>query len=318
MRAIASIFEVEDNGIGIAPRDQKRIFRRFYQVDQSLAARHGGCGLGLSIVDFIVRAHGGAVAVRSEVGVGSTFRVSMPLPGRAGSGGMTAVGILIVEDEPVLLRGLTDTFESRRDSRCSRRATARPASISRIEENPELILLDIMLPARQRLRGLPRHPRARAGDADRDADGQGPGGGHRPGTQSRRRRLCHQAVPDRRAGRACECVSAAEPDEGDDGLPLRRFELDLDAHKLFRDGQEVELTAKEFRLLALLREHGPDGRWRATTSSTPCGAGPSWSRRAASTAAWRRSAPRSSRIPRNPIYIQTIRDIGYRFEPGDV
>ena len=72
------IFEVEDNGIGIAPRDQKRIFRRFYQVDQSLARDTGGCGLGLSIVDFIVRAHGGAVAVRSEIGVGSTFRVSMP------------------------------------------------------------------------------------------------------------------------------------------------------------------------------------------------------------------------------------------------
>jgi signal transduction histidine kinase len=72
------IFEVEDNGIGIAPRDQKRIFRRFYQVDQRLARATGGCGLGLSIVEFIARAHGGAVRVKSQPGAGSTFRVSLP------------------------------------------------------------------------------------------------------------------------------------------------------------------------------------------------------------------------------------------------
>jgi signal transduction histidine kinase len=72
------VFEVADNGIGIAPRDQKRVFRRFYQVDQSLSREHGGCGLGLSIVDFIVRAHGGAVAVESGLGAGSRFRVSLP------------------------------------------------------------------------------------------------------------------------------------------------------------------------------------------------------------------------------------------------
>jgi signal transduction histidine kinase len=72
------VFEVTDNGIGIARRDQKRVFRRFYQVDQSLSRETGGCGLGLSIVDYIVRAHGGTVALSSQVGVGSTFRISLP------------------------------------------------------------------------------------------------------------------------------------------------------------------------------------------------------------------------------------------------
>jgi len=72
------VFEVEDNGIGIAPRDQKRIFRRFYQVDQRLARETGGCGLGLSIVEFIVRAHGGTVCVTSRPGAGSTFIVRLP------------------------------------------------------------------------------------------------------------------------------------------------------------------------------------------------------------------------------------------------
>jgi two-component system phosphate regulon sensor histidine kinase PhoR len=73
------VFVVKDNGIGIAPREQRRIFRRFYQVDRRLARETGGCGLGLSIVDFIVRAHGGEVRVESQPGAGSTFRVLTPL-----------------------------------------------------------------------------------------------------------------------------------------------------------------------------------------------------------------------------------------------
>lgn len=72
------VFEVTDNGIGIAPRDQKRIFRRFYQVDRRLARETGGCGLGLSIVEFIVKAHGGSVRVESRPGAGSTFIVRLP------------------------------------------------------------------------------------------------------------------------------------------------------------------------------------------------------------------------------------------------
>jgi signal transduction histidine kinase len=72
------VFAVADNGIGIAPREHKRIFHRFYQVDRRLAREAGGCGLGLSIVDFIVRAHGGSVAVRSALGAGSTFSVFLP------------------------------------------------------------------------------------------------------------------------------------------------------------------------------------------------------------------------------------------------
>ncbi len=78
------VLAVEDNGIGIASRDRKRIFRRFYQVDQSLARETGGCGLGLSIVDFIVRSHGGKVRVDSKSGAGSTFSVGLPCNGKSG------------------------------------------------------------------------------------------------------------------------------------------------------------------------------------------------------------------------------------------
>jgi signal transduction histidine kinase len=81
----AVAFSVEDNGIGIPDREQKKIFRRFYQVNRSLARMGGGVGLGLSIVEFIVAAHHGTVAVRSRPGAGSTFTVSLPpsLPAEA-------------------------------------------------------------------------------------------------------------------------------------------------------------------------------------------------------------------------------------------
>jgi signal transduction histidine kinase len=81
------VFAVSDNGIGIAPKEQKRIFRRFYQVDRRLARETGGCGLGLNIVEFIVRAHGGEVTVESCLGAGSTFRVVLPCEARAGRAG---------------------------------------------------------------------------------------------------------------------------------------------------------------------------------------------------------------------------------------
>jgi signal transduction histidine kinase len=69
---------VHDNGIGVPPRETRRIFQRFYQVDQRMARTSGGCGLGLSIVDFIVTAHHRSVRVESEPGCGSTFIISVP------------------------------------------------------------------------------------------------------------------------------------------------------------------------------------------------------------------------------------------------
>ena len=71
-------FVVSDNGIGIPVREQRRIFRRFYRVDQRLARETGGVGLGLSIVELIARGHGGTVTVRSEPGEGSTFTMRVP------------------------------------------------------------------------------------------------------------------------------------------------------------------------------------------------------------------------------------------------
>lgn len=72
------IFSVTDRGIGIAPSECSEIFRPFYQVDQRLSRQSGGCGLGLSIVQFITRAHQGRISVESEPGQGSTFTIVLP------------------------------------------------------------------------------------------------------------------------------------------------------------------------------------------------------------------------------------------------
>jgi len=71
-------FTVEDNGIGISERENRRIFQRFYQVDQRLSRTAEGCGLGLSIVRSIVTAHHGTVSLSSEVGRGSVFTIEIP------------------------------------------------------------------------------------------------------------------------------------------------------------------------------------------------------------------------------------------------
>jgi signal transduction histidine kinase len=72
-------FSVQDNGIGIPSREHKRIFKRFYRVDQRLASSTTGVGLGLSIVESIARAHGGSVTVQSAEGTGSTFTLNVPV-----------------------------------------------------------------------------------------------------------------------------------------------------------------------------------------------------------------------------------------------
>jgi two-component system OmpR family sensor kinase len=70
---------VSDNGPGLSEDDQKRIFERFYRADSSRVRIDGeGSGLGLSIVDAVMKAHGGSVSVSSELGKGATFTLFFP------------------------------------------------------------------------------------------------------------------------------------------------------------------------------------------------------------------------------------------------
>ncbi len=71
--------EVVDHGIGIAPKEQSKIFEKFYRVGDPLVHNTKGSGLGLSLVSHIVQAHGGEVAVESEPGHGSKFIITLPM-----------------------------------------------------------------------------------------------------------------------------------------------------------------------------------------------------------------------------------------------
>jgi two-component system OmpR family sensor kinase len=77
----ALVFWVADDGEGIAPEDLPHIFEAFYRGDRSRSRRHGGAGLGLAIVQAIVRAHGGSIEVEGRPGEGARFTMRMPLSG---------------------------------------------------------------------------------------------------------------------------------------------------------------------------------------------------------------------------------------------
>lgn len=118
--------EVRDTGIGIAPQNLERVFEQFSQADRTISRRFGGTGLGLSIARKLVELMGGSMQVSSEIGKGSSFRFTLPMPespvvetrsatrpaappaqpaedaGLASSA--TRARVLLVEDNPVNLK----------------------------------------------------------------------------------------------------------------------------------------------------------------------------------------------------------------------
>ena len=72
------LISVTDRGIGVAKGEQKKIFEKFYRGEDSLVHETKGSGLGLSLVQHIMEAHGGSVEVESAPGKGSTFTLVLP------------------------------------------------------------------------------------------------------------------------------------------------------------------------------------------------------------------------------------------------
>jgi DNA-binding response OmpR family regulator len=222
--------------------------------------------------------------------------------------------ILIVEDEPALLRGLKDTFETQGYEVLTAQDGEKGLDLA-LASNPALILLDIMLPrvngyeicraVRQQGLEMPIVMLTAKGQEEDIILGLNLGADDYITKPFRRRELIARVQAFLRRNNSKQ---AAVTTFGD-------YELNLAAHKLFHGGKEVELTAKEFRLLeylvarqgcALTRDDILNTVWGRSIMVTPRSVD-------------RCVATLRSKIephPHNPAFIHTIRDIGYRFEPG--
>lgn len=143
---------ISDEGIGIEPEDQARLFTKFYRVDSSLTREIGGTGLGLSICKSIIELLGGEVGVESEPGSGSTFWFTLPLaserhvrtPSLEGPLGSPGGRILVVDDNSDVAN-LIATYLSRRGYEVVKALNASEARELALELEPRVITLDVMV-----------------------------------------------------------------------------------------------------------------------------------------------------------------------------
>jgi DNA-binding response OmpR family regulator len=227
---------------------------------------------------------------------------------------VTRARILIVEDEPALVRGLKDAFSEKGFEviTASDGATGVDLVLTR---NPDIMLLDIMLPrvngyevcrmVREQGVEIPILMLTAKGQEEDIILGLNLGADDYVGKPFRIAELIARvnAFLRRSKARQAEVYKFGE------------FELNLTAHKLYRNGAEVDLTPREFRLLtymvarrgcALARNDILNAVWGHSIVVTPRSID-------------RCVATLRAKIepgPAKPSYIETIRDIGYRFEPG--
>jgi DNA-binding response OmpR family regulator len=224
---------------------------------------------------------------------------------------MIAKKILIVEDDPALLRGLKDNFESQ-GYEVRTANDGRKGLDALVKEPPELLLLDLMLPrvngyeicriARSRRLEMPIIMLTAKGQEEDIVRGLELGADDYVTKPFGIRELL---------ARVKAFLRRQGPES--DGWEFGGFRLDRAAHKLFDKGVEVTLTAKEYRLLEFFLQRSG----RALTRDTILDA--VWGNEVIVTD---RSVDRCVTTlrgkiesnPRNPMFIRTIRDIGYRFE----
>jgi CheY-like chemotaxis protein len=145
-----AVVEVADNGVGIPPGELGRIFDPFFTTKRE------GMGLGLSVCQRIVNDRGGTIVAESAVGVGSTFRVSLPpWDGEAGHDAAIAppqtrapvprLRILVIDDDPALLKILAATL-SEQHAVVTADGCDPAIALLRADRKFDVILCDLMMP----------------------------------------------------------------------------------------------------------------------------------------------------------------------------
>ncbi|MES2343900.1 MAG: ATP-binding protein [Pseudomonadota bacterium] len=161
---------VSDTGIGISPDQQARLFQSFAQAEAATSRQFGGTGLGLAICKQLTDLMGGAIAVESEPGRGSIFRVLLELPladaldlaePEAPGGGLSGVRILVAEDNPInqaVARAILEAVGARLET-----ANDGVEALDMLRDGAfDLVLMDVHMP---RMTGIEALRRIRAGEA---------------------------------------------------------------------------------------------------------------------------------------------------------
>ncbi len=151
------VFKVSDNGIGMTPQQQQKIFQAFTQADASTTRKYGGTGLGLVITQRFIEMMGGTVTVESQFGYGTTFTIRLPAE-VINEGTATMVTkpietpmppkgtVLVIDDDPVA-RDLLQVHIKKLGYEVSLAANGDQGLRLARQLRPTAIILDVMMPS---------------------------------------------------------------------------------------------------------------------------------------------------------------------------